>query len=76
VVAEPLPPSLGFAGSLERWAIRADGRLIAPPVRYGQTPRGAVVDVSPQSLTVGRTYGVSAFIGGGMVGSASFSFAP
>jgi hypothetical protein len=73
-VAQPLPPSLGFVGEEARWMIRTDGRLIEPPVRYGRTPRGAVVSVPPQQLEAGRTY--RAFVSNGPTVLGSTTFTP
>jgi hypothetical protein len=66
-----LPPSLGL-GAEQRWSIRADGRLIEPPVRYGRAPRGTAVDVPPGQLAAGQTFVVSVGNGFTVLGSKSF----
>jgi hypothetical protein len=73
VVLEPLPPSLGLAQPTERWSIHAGRRLIEPPVRYGQAPRGTVVDVAAAALEAGKPYGVGVSVGGVFVGFGHFT---
>jgi hypothetical protein len=54
-VNEVASPTSGF-GDGPRWIIDADSRLIEPPVRYGQTSRGAVVTMAPEPLEPGRAH--------------------
>jgi hypothetical protein len=72
IVTQPLAPSLG-PGVAEQWAIRADGRLIEPPVRYGRAPRGTAVDVTAGPLETGTEYGVAVWISDGQLGFTRFT---
>jgi hypothetical protein len=70
-VTRPLGPSLGI-GAEQRWAIRADGRAIEPPVRYGRAPRRAAVDVPPGQLEAGQPHIVSVSNSFRVLGSKMF----
>ena len=72
VVSQAVPPSMGVA-TVQRWAIRADGRLIEPAVRYALPPRGATVDVPAEPLAAGRPSGVELFGPTVSVGFKSFT---
>jgi hypothetical protein len=72
VVSEPGPPSQGF-GFIPRWAIREDGRLIEPLVRYAEAPAGTTVEISPEPLVAGRAYRIEVFGSTGSLGFQSFT---
>ncbi|MDQ3996155.1 MAG: hypothetical protein M3303_03970 [Gemmatimonadota bacterium] len=72
MVAEPLPPSVGFAEE-PRWVIGADARLIEPSVRYGRTPNGVQELLVAHQLEVGRTYRASVRNGPTFLGAATFT---
>jgi hypothetical protein len=72
MVAEPLPPSVGFAVE-PRWVIGADARLIEPSVRYGRTPNGVQELLVAHQLEVGRTYRASVRNGPTFLGAATFT---
>ena len=73
-VRRPLPPSLGVLEMEPQWIIRADSRLIGPPVRYGIRPRGTVEVLAPQALTAGRPYDVVVdMTGQGVLGGRAFT---
>jgi hypothetical protein len=70
LVSQPFTAS---AGVTPQWWIRASDRLIAPPLRYGRTPRGMTVEEPPRQLSSGNDYIVVLVAGQILVGRTLFT---